>query len=107
MYVWPSPYHVRQTARGHRLAPWGGAARRGAWGDTLGWGSPDRLYKDPTDCTKPRQTIQSPRNTIQRPNRLYKAPTDNTKTQNIRPNLQKHMQQNMQNPQILDKNQNY
>ena len=39
----------------------------------------------PKDCTKPRQTLQSP-------NRLYKAPTDNTRPQ-----------QTIQNPKILDK----
>ena len=44
-----------------------------AWGDRLGWGHirqaiqrPDRLYKDPTDYTKPLQIIQ-------RPKTLYKA----------------------------------
>ena len=50
------------------------------------WPNPtNRLYKAPTDYTKPQQTIQSP-------NRQYKAPTDNTKPQ-----------QTIQNPDILDK----
>ena len=61
------PPRVHRRRRGAR----GGGARRGAWG------SPKRLYKAPTDYTKPRQTIQSP-------NRLYKAPTDYTKPQRIR-----------------------
>ena len=59
-------------------------------------GNPKKLYKAPTDCTKPRQTIQNP-------NRLYKAqknytkpPDDNTKTSNTR-----------QNQQILDKDLKY
>ena len=43
-------------------AKWG-AARRGA----------------PKDFTKPRQTLQSPRKTIESPDRLYKASIDNTK----------------------------
>ena len=37
-------------------------------------GSALRLYKAPTDHTKPRQTIQSPNNSIQRDEILDKAP---------------------------------
>ena len=59
--------------------PRGGAARRGAegdggeGGDRLGSGHPKRLYKAPTDYTKPQQTIQNP-------NRIYKAPQSLHKT---------------------------
>ena len=44
--------------------PGGRAARRGAWGGG----------EAPTDFTKPRQTIQSPKKTIQRHQMLDKAP---------------------------------
>ena len=44
--------------RGRIFVGWG--ARRGAWG------SPRRLYKAPTDYTKPQQAMKSP-------NRLYKS----------------------------------
>ena len=54
--------------------------------------SPDRLYKAPTNYTKPQQTIQSPRKTIQSPDRLYKDPERLYKHINIR-----------QKPKILDK----
>ena len=43
-------------------------------GDTLGWGHSERLYKAPTDYTKPRNIRQRPRNSIQSPDRQYKAP---------------------------------
>ena len=56
---------------------------------SLGPGGPKRLYKAPTDNTKPQQTIQSP-------NRQYKAPKDYTKPLNIR-----------QNPEILNKDLKY
>ena len=36
-------------------------------------GSHKRLYKAPTDYTKPRQTLQSPRRTIQRPKIINKT----------------------------------
>ena len=52
---------------------------------------------------KPRQTLQSP-------DRLYKVPTDNTKPRkdNTKPqNTVRNPQTNMQNPNILDKNQAY
>ena len=78
----------------------------------LSGGSPKRLYKAPTDYTKPQSDYT-------KPNRLYKAPTGNspykapteytkpektitkhpkyyTKTPNIR-----------QNPKLLDTNQKY
>ena len=54
-------------------------------------------------CQDPQQTIQSPDRLNKAPEILYKAPTDNTKTQHIRQNLKK----NMQNPKVLDKNQQY
>ena len=52
------------------------------YGGGIHWGgdTSDRLYKSPTDYTKPRNVRQSPRNTIQSPDRQCKAPTDNTKT---------------------------
>ena len=59
--------------------PRGGDPLRGLGGDTLGWGYPKRIYKAPTDYTKPRNIRQTPRNTIQSPDRLYKAPIDYTK----------------------------
>ena len=49
----------------------GGAPAEGPGGDRLGWGHFKRLYKAPTDYTKPQKIIQSP---------LYKAPKDYTKT---------------------------
>ena len=61
----------------------GGGARRGARG-----GGPKRLYKAPTDNTRPQQTIESP-------DRLHKGPTDYTKTQHIR----QHLQGNSAKPQ--------
>ena len=44
----------------------------------------ERLYKGPTDYTKPRQTIRSFRKTIQRHKILDKTPKYQTKTYNIR-----------------------
>ena len=43
----------------HQVILTGGGARRGAWGN------PKRLYKAPTDYTKPQHTIQSLRKTIE------------------------------------------
>ena len=59
-------YMCIRTSPQALLRAGGGGARRGAWG------SHKRLYKAPTDNTKPRQTKLSP-------DRQYKAPTDNTK----------------------------
>ena len=63
---------ARRGARGGaaRRGAWGGAARRGttaaaAVGPGGEGGSPKRLYKALTDNTKPQQTIQSFKNTIQ------------------------------------------
>ena len=64
-------------------------ALRGAWGGEGGKG--DRLGSG-----HPQKTIQSP-------DGLNKAPKHYTKTQKIRQNLLK----NMQNPKILDKNQKH
>ena len=72
---------------------WGGARtalgdrrRRGAQGG--GGGRPKRLYKAPTDYTKPRLTIQIP-------DRLYKGIKYWTKTKNVK-----------QRPKILNKSSN-
>ena len=48
----------------------GGGARRGArkWGGSL-----ERLYKAPTDFTKPQKDNIKPRQTIQSPETLYKG----------------------------------
>ena len=57
----PSAYSVFEPSSKGWVAcgaPWGAGGGRG--------GSPKRLYKAPTDYTKPRQTIQSPKT-------LYKA----------------------------------
>ena len=49
------PRGGRPTALGHRR-------RLGAWGrDRLGWGHIRILYKAPTEYSKPRQAIQSPK----------------------------------------------
>ena len=61
-----------------------------------GGGSPNRLYKAPTDYTKPQQLIQSP-------NRQYKAAKHYTKLQK---SIQRH-QDIRQNPKILDKDIKY
>ena len=86
------------TAR--RGAPWGGgrpprgpgggAARRGAWGGKGGEGG-DRL-----ESGHPQKTIQSP-------DKLNKAPKHYTNTHDIR----QHLEQNMQNPKILNSNPKY
>ena len=52
--------------------------------DRAGWGHIRILYKAPTDYTKPRQTLQSPKKTIQRHRILDKNQKYYTKTYNIR-----------------------
>ena len=69
----------------------GGRARRGPRGGT------------PKDFTKPRQTIQSHRKTIESPYRLYKAPTDYTKPQQTIKRPKKAIQRH----EILDKTLKY
>ena len=54
---WPAPSWATAAAT---VGPGGG--------DRLGWGHIRVVYEALTDCTKPRQTFQSP-------DRLYKAPT--------------------------------
>ena len=78
----------RQKGRGGALAPpWATAAgaavgpgggREGGGGDRLGWGHIRRLYKAPTDYTKPRNIIQSPDRLYKDIERLCKAPEDYT-----------------------------
>ena len=115
---WLKLYSARQGA------PWGGGARRGspsgggrlprgpvggppAEGPRGGidWGGDksDRLYKAPTDYTKPLNIRQSPRNIIQSPDRLYKAPTNTPKISKDHRNLQ-NIRQNLK---ILDMNPKY
>ena len=60
--------------------PGGGAARRGEGGlapaeghGKGGGGSPKRLYKAPTDYTKPQKDYTKPRQTIQSPGILKKT----------------------------------
>ena len=50
----------------------------GGWAPAEGPGEegvrPKRLYKAPTDNTKPQKDYTKPQNIIQSPDRLYKAP---------------------------------